>query len=212
MTSTTSITYRLANYSVPFDANEVVHLLNSHAKETSSSSSSSTFLPPPKSKLQKQLQLHAANDSMFSILAVQNQSKTVIGIQHCFVSFSCAECRPVLEVLNTHVLPSFKREGMDVEERLHEKSEEEAKRRRCCKIVMMEKVPVEMPYQKVLEVRDEYEGDDGAAVDARKKCSACSTLTETLTQSTMMSSWQICNACVAREQAASAYDVRYSGR
>jgi hypothetical protein len=212
MTSTTSITYRVANYSVPFDANEVVHLLNSHAKETSSSSSSSsTFLPPPKSKLQKQLQLHAANDSMFSILAIQNQSKTVIGIQHCFVSFSCAECRPVLEVLNTYVLPSC-REGMDVEKRLHEKSEEEAKRRRCCKIVMMEKVPVEMPYQKVLEVRDEDEGDDGAAVDARKKCSACSTLTETLTQSTMMSSWQICNACVAREQAASAYDVRYSGR
>jgi hypothetical protein len=128
MTSTTSITYRLANYSVPFDANEVVHLLNSHAKETSSSSS--TSLPPPKSKLQKQLQLHAANDSMFSILAIQNQSNTVVGIQHCFVSFSCAECRPVLEVLNTYVLPSC-REGMDVEERLHEKSEEEAKRRRC---------------------------------------------------------------------------------
>jgi len=127
------------------------------------------------------------------------------------VSFSCAECRPVLEVLNTYVLPSC-REGMDVEERLHEKSEEEAKRRRCCKIVMMEKVPVEMPYQKVLEVRDEDEGEDGAAVDARKKCSACSTLTETLSQSTMMSSWQICNACVAREQAASAYDIRYSGR
>jgi len=48
--------------------------------------------------------------------------------------------------------------------------------------------------------------------DERKKCSACSTLTETLSQSTMMASWQICNSCVAKEQAASAYDVRYSGR
>ena len=43
---------------------------------------------------------------------------------------------------------------------------------------MMEKIPREMPYVKLLEVSEE--GDDGVLEDERKKCSACSTLTETL--------------------------------
>ena len=212
MSSSSSIAYRLANYAVPFDVNEIIHLLDLHAKEISSSSFTSSPNPSlSKTKLQKQLQLHAANGHMFSILAIQNQSGACVGIQNCFVSFSAVECRPVLEVLETYVLPSLRGTDLEVEEHLLEKSEEEAKRRKCCKIVMMEKIPREMPYVKLLEVVSE-EGDDGVVEDERKKCSACSTLTETLSQSTMMASWQICNSCVAKEQAASAYDVRYSGR
>ena len=210
--SSSSIAYRLANYAVPFDVNEIIHLLDLHAKEISSSSFTSSPNPSlSKSKIQKQLQLHAANGHMFSILAIQNQSGACVGIQNYFVSFSAVECRPVLEVLETYVLPSLRGTDLEVEEHLLEKSEEEAKRRKCCKIVMMEKVPREMPYVKLLEVVSE-EGDDGVVEDERKKCSACSTLTETLSQSTMMASWQICNSCVSKEQAASAYDVRYSGR
>jgi hypothetical protein len=219
MSSSSSIAYRLANYAVPFDVNEIIHLLDLHAKEISSSftstpnpssTSTSNSLPLSKSKLQKQLQVHASNDHMFSILAIQNQSGACVGIQNCFVSFSAVECRPVLEVLETYVLPSLRGTDLEVEEHLFEKSVEEAKQRKCCKIVMMEKIPREMPYVKLLEVSEE--GDDGVLEDERKKCSACSTLTETLSQSTMMASWQICNSCVAKEQAASAYDVRYSGR
>lgn len=217
MSSSSSIAYRLANYAVPFDVNEIIHLLDLHAKETSSSftspssTSTSHALPLSKSKLQKQLQLHASNEHMFSILAIQNQSGACVGVQNCFVSFSALKCRPVLEVLETYVLPSLRGTMMEVEEHLFAKSEEQARRRKCCKIVMMEKVPREMPYVKLLEVVSE-EGDDGVVEDERKKCSACSTLTETLSQSTMMASWQICNSCVSKEQAASAYDVRYSGR
>lgn len=210
MSSSSSIAYRLANYAVPFDVNEIIHLLNLHAKEISSSFTSSPNPSLSKTKLQKQLQLHASNGHMFSILAIQNQSGASVGIQNCFVGFSAVECRPVLEVLETYVLPSLRGTDLEVEEHLLEKSEEEAKRRKCCKIVMMEKVPREMPYVKLLEVSEE--GDDGVVEDERKKCSACSTLTETLSQSTMMASWQICNSCVSKEQAASAYDVRYSGR
>ena len=209
--SSSSIAYRLANYAVPFDVNEIIHLLDLHAKEISSSFTSSPNPSLSKTKLQKQLQLHAANGHMFSILAIQNQSGACVGIQNCFVSFSAVECRPVLEVLETYVLPSLRGTDLEVEEHLLEKSVEEAKRRKCCKIVMMEKIPREMPYVKLLEVVSE-EGDDGVVEDERKKCSACSTLTETLSQSTMMASWQICNSCAAKEQAASAYDVRYSGR
>lgn len=210
--SSSSIAYRLANYAVPFDVNEIIHLLDLHAKEISSSSSFTSSPNPSlsKTKLQKQLQLLASNGHMFSILAIQNQSGACVGIQNCFVSFSAVECRPVLEVLETYVLPSLRGTDLEVEEHLLEKSVEEAKRRKCCKIVMMEKVPREMPCVKLLEVGEE--GDDGVVEDERKKCSACSTLTETLSQSTMMASWQICNSCVAKEQAASAYDVRYSGR
>mgnify|MGYP002632382707 FL=1 len=212
MSSSSSIAYRLANYAVPFDVNEIVHLLDLHAKEISSSSFTSSPNPSlSKTKLQKQLQLLASNGHMFSILAIQNQSGACVGIQNCFVGFSAIDCCPVLEVLETYVLPSLRGTDLEVEEHLLEKSEEEAKRRKCCKIVMMEKIPREMPYVKLLEVVSE-EGDDGVVEDERKKCSACSTLTETLSQSTMMASWQICNSCVAKEQAASAYDVRYSGR
>ena len=210
MSSSSSIAYRLANYAVPFDVNEIVHLLDLHAKEISSSFTSSPNPSLSKSKLQKQLQLHSSNGHMFSILAIQNQSGACVGIQNCFVGFSAIECRSVLEVLETYVLPSLRGTDLEVEEHLFAKSEEEGKRRKCCKIVMMEKVPREMPYVKLLEVSEE--GDDGVVEDDRKKCSACSTLTETLSQSTMMASWQICNSCVSKEQAASAYDVRYSGR
>ena len=210
MSSSSSIAYRLANYAVPFDVNEIIHLLDLHAKEISSSFTSSPNPSLSKTKLQKQLQLLASNGHMFSILAIQNQSGACVEIQNCFVGFSAIDCCPVLEVLETYVLPSLRGTDLEVEEHLLEKSVEEAKRRKCCKIVMMEKVPREMPCVKLLEVGEE--GDDGVVEDERKKCSACSTLTETLSQSTMMASWQICNSCVAKEQAASAYDVRYSGR
>ena len=208
--SSSSIAYRLANYAVPFDVNEIIHLLDLHAKEISSSFTSSPNPSLSKTKLQKQLQLLASNGHMFSILAIQNQPGACVGIQNCFVGFSAIDCCPLLEVLETYVLPSLRGTDLEVEEHLLEKSVEEAKRRKCCKIVMMEKVPREMPCVKLLEVSEE--GDDGVVEDERKKCSACSTLTETLSQSTMMASWQICNSCVAKEQAASAYDVRYSGR
>ena len=115
MSSSSSTAYRLANYAVPFDVNEIIHLLDLHAKEISSSSFTSSPNPSlSKTKLQKQLQLLASNGHMFSILAIQNQSGACVGIQNCFVGFSAIDCCPVLEVLETYMLPSLR--GTDLEE------------------------------------------------------------------------------------------------
>ena len=86
MSSSSSIAYRLANYAVPFDVNEIIHLLDLHAKEISSSftstpnpssTSTSNSLPLSKSKLQKQLQVQASEGAAI-LRARKNEASAML--------------------------------------------------------------------------------------------------------------------------------------
>jgi ribosomal protein S18 acetylase RimI-like enzyme len=229
-------TCRLANYANSFDVNECAHLLNEYSKsEFGASKDVSEFC---RRNITKEMRKMCANDVCFSVLAIQNRSGACVGLINCFMAFSTFQCRPIVNVHDVFVVPNCR--GMNITGKMMRVVEDEASRRRACKItleVLSENTSAKRSYQKFgfepyqldpkqgfamfyekklsVNANSSSNGEDVNEEEEErevtmKKCSACSTPAEKLTKSTMMEGWNICNNCVTKEQSASAYDVRYS--